>query len=190
MTDFPFIELPELPTERLILRRMTQADAEDVFAYASDPEVARRTVWEAHETLDDSRAFLRRAEQWYADGFGGPWGLVHRQEQRIIGTCGLILTLHHQRGELGYALGRAWWGQGLMTEAAREVLRYGFETLGLNRIEARCEPENFASERIMQKLGMTHEGTLRQQMLVKGGFQDMRLYSILAREWEAMAQTE
>lgn len=182
--DFRF-ELPLLETERLILRQLVPEDASEVFAYASDHEVASWTTWEAHRTLDDSRDYLERVMTWYADGFGGPWGLELKSTGQLIGTCGMALTPQHARAELGYAVGRAWWGQGLMTEAVVEAIRYGFEELRLNRIEARCIPTNIGSARVMEKAGMTYEGTIREQIFVKGSFDDLRLYSILRREWLA-----
>ncbi len=182
--DFRF-QIPRLETERLVLRQMTFDDAAAVFAYASDPEVASLTTWESHATIDDSREFLERVMSWYADGFGGPWGIVLKADDRLIGTCGLAITPQHVRAELGYAIGRPWWGQGLMTEAVLEVIRFGFEELGLNRIEARCVPPNIGSARVMEKAGMTYEGTIREQVYVKGSFDDLKMYSILRREWRA-----
>ncbi len=182
--DFRF-EVPRLETRRLVLRRLVPDDAAAVFAYASDPEVAAQTTWEAHRTLDDSREFIGRVMNWYADGFGGPWGLELKESGQLVGTCGMAITPQHGRAELGYAVGRACWGQGLMTEAVIEVISYGFEELGLNRIEARCIPPNLGSARVMEKSGMTYEGTLREQVYVKGSFDDLRMFSILRREWNA-----
>jgi ribosomal-protein-alanine N-acetyltransferase len=178
-------ELPMLETPRLLLRPLTLADAPAFFAYASDPDVARTTTWEPHASLADTRAFIRFARNHYAAGEPGPWGLVLRADERVIGTCGLALAAHHCRGELGYALARDCWGQGLATEAAAAVVRYGFEALRLHRVEARCLVDNHASERVMQKLGMTYEGTLRDCNLIKGEFVTLKVYSVLRPEWEA-----
>lgn len=179
-----FIDIPEIETERLLLRKLTLDDVDDVFAYASDPEVAAMTTWEPHASRDDSLAFLTGVQRWYHDGDGGPWGIVIKDVGRVVGTVGLSVISWHARAELGYAIGKQWWGRGITAEASRAVLRYGFETLGLNRIEARCLPENAASERVMQKLGMTYEGRLREHMYAKGRFDDFKMYSILRREWD------
>jgi [ribosomal protein S5]-alanine N-acetyltransferase len=179
--------LPTLKTPRLLLRELTLADAPDMFAYASDPEVARTSTWEAHTSLEDTRAFIRFARNHYAAGEPGPWGLAERASGRVLGTCSLALAAHHFRAELGYALARAHWGQGLTTEAAAAVVAYGFRTLGLRRIEARCRADNLASERVMQKLGMTYEGTLRECMFIKGEFVTTKVYSLLRAEWDALS---
>lgn len=182
------VDIPDLETERLLLRRMTPEDVADVFAYASDPEVARRTTWEAHRTIDDSHAYLQRVMGWYADGFGGPWGLVLKESGTLIGTCGLAVVPEHFRAEAGYALGRRWWGQGLMTEAMRAAIHYGFTGLGLNRIEARCRTDNIASARVMEKNGMRYEGTLREHVYYKGRFETVKIYAILREDWIASQQ--
>jgi ribosomal-protein-alanine N-acetyltransferase len=89
----------------------------------------------------------------------------------------------HSRAEIGYVIGRKYWGEGLMTEAVKEVIRFGFERMNLNRIQATCFPENIGSYRVMEKAGMKFEGTLREQMFIKGRFQDLKLYSILRKEY-------
>lgn len=96
----------------------------------------------------------------------------------------------HGRGEIAYALNRAYWGNGYMPEAAAAVLAFGFDTLQLNRIEARCEVDNLPSERVMQKLGMQFEGVLRQHVQVQGRYRDLKLYSILREEWQQQDMVE
>lgn len=184
-----FGDLPTLETARLILRRMTLDDVTDVFEYARDPEVARYTTWEAHASIEDSRRFLEWVVQQYTEGQVGPWGVVHKGDRKLIGTCGYVWWLpRHARAEIAYAISRAYWNHGLTTEAVREVIDFGYVAMGLNRIEARCNLENIASERVMQKVGMTFEGILREQMFAKGEFQDLKLYTILRREYEAGRQ--
>lgn len=179
-----FADLPELETERLLLRRMRLGDAEAMFDYASDPEVTRYVLWETHRSVEDSEAFLRLAVEGYERGDFGGWGIVLKDSGRFVGTCGVDVGYapEHARAELGYVLAREHWGKGLMPEAVRAVIRFGFGRMGLNRLEARCVAENTASARVMEKAGMTYEGTLREQMFIKGAYRDMKLYSILRRE--------
>ncbi|GAB6876810.1 GNAT family N-acetyltransferase [Thermaerobacter litoralis] len=181
-----FRNLPVLETPRLILRPLTLDDVDDVYAYASDPEVARYTTWEAHRSLEDSRTFVEAVVRAYRDDRNAPWAMVLRETGRVIGTVDFVAWApQHARAELGYAMGRAYWGRGLMTEAVRTLIDYGFSRMGLNRIEARCIPENRASARVMEKAGMRYEGLLREVMFSKGRFVDLCLYAILRREWEA-----
>lgn len=173
--------LPVLDTARLVLRRMRESDARDVFAYASDPAVAEHTSWEPHGSLEQSRAFTAQM----ARSTGCAWAIEHRADRAVIGTIGYQPGIvPGVWGEIGYVMARPYWGQGLMTEALREVLRFGFDALGLNRIQARCKVENAASARVMEKTGMTFEGVLRESSFSKGRFLDLKLYSILRREWE------
>lgn len=179
-----FRDLPALETSRLLLRKIRLSDAADIFAFASDPAVARYTTWPPHPTVAATEAFVRELLQRYADGLISPWGVVHRANGKLVGSCGFAYVMAwHGRAEIAYALSQPYWGQGLMPEAVRAVLAFGFETLQLNRIEARCELDNHASERVMQKVGMQFEGVLRQHAQVLGQYRDLKLYSILRHEW-------
>ena len=175
-------DLPTLETERLILRKMVLNDAEAVFAYASNSEVSRYTLWETHRSIEDSRAFLEFATQKYENGGEPDWGIVYRGNGCLVGACGLVnWEAEHARAEVGFVLSREYWGRGLMSEAVRAMLRFGFERMNLNRIEARCIAENAASARVMEKAGMVYEGTLHQREYIKGAYRDIKLYAILKK---------
>ncbi|MDQ3923896.1 MAG: GNAT family N-acetyltransferase [Actinomycetota bacterium] len=176
--------LPTLETERLILRKMTLDDAKAVFAYASDPEVTHYVIWEMHRTIEDSTAFLELALDKYESGGEPDWGIVYKGGHCLVGTCGFVnWDVDHTRAEIGYVLHKDYWGRGLMPEAVRAMIGFGFEQMGLNRIEARCIAKNTASARVMEKAGMTYEGTLREREFVKGAYRDMKLYSVLRSEY-------
>jgi len=178
-----FRNLPRLETERLILRKMRRSDARDLFAYASNAEVTRYTMWNTHRTLRDSEHFLDAIEQRYREGQVTNWGIEYKPNDKFIGTCGFVYWApEHQRAEIGYALSAEYWNQGIMSEAARAVLQFGFQKMDLNRLEARCNLENIGSERVMQKLGMTYEGVIREQLFIRGRFESVKLYSILRDE--------
>lgn len=179
-----FTDPPELETEQLLLRKMRPDDAGEIFAYASDPEVTRYMRWETHRTIDDSRAYLDLVAGKYEGGGEPDWGIVYKESGRFIGTCGFTeYSPEHSRIELGYVLAKEFWGRGIMPEAVRAMIRFGFEDLGLNRIEARCIAENVASASVMEKAGMSYEGTLRKREVIKGEYRDMKLYSILSDEY-------
>lgn len=177
--------LPAIETDRLVLRKMDLDDARAVYAYASDPLVTRYVRWETHGSLEDSIAFLRYEIEHYEAGDLGDWGIVYKGTGRFVGAGGFMAGWRpeHARAELGYVLAKGYWGRGFMSEAVRAMIRFGFERLDLNRIEARCITENRASARVMDKAGMSREGTLRRRDLVKGEFRDIEIYSILRGEF-------
>lgn len=179
-------DLPRLETDRLILRKMRLEDAEAMFAYASDSEVTRYVIWSTHRTVEDSRAFLDLTISNYASGEGLDWGIVYKGDEKFIGTCGFVNhDPEHSRAEIGYVLARRYWGRSLAPEAVRAMIRFGFEHMDLNRIEARCIAGNTASARVMEKARMTYEGTLREREKIQGKLRDMKMYSVLRREYLA-----
>ncbi len=181
------LEPPILETPRLTLRRLQLTDAEDMFAYASDNEVSRYVTWESHRSIADSRAFLQSVTARYQNSPAAEWGIVAKATGRLIGTIAYHdWALHHRRAEIGYALGRAYWGQGLMTEAAQAVIAWGFRAHDLYRIQAMCLPANIGSARVMEKAGMQFEGLLRGYILHKGTPCDMKLYAIVRPDWERL----
>ena len=179
-----FRNLPELTTPRLLLRKFKRADAHDVFAYASDPQVTLYTPWEHHRDLKTTRQFLSTVLNAYRQGQPAPWGIVLRRTGKLIGAIGLKnWALQHSRAEVGYVLSREYWGKGYVTEALNAVLAFGFSEMELHRIEAKAVPENRGSTRVMEKAGMKFEGQLRDYELVKGAYQSLNLYSILKSDF-------
>ncbi len=197
MTQSPKASLgpPELQTNRLILRAARPSDAAALFDYARDEEVARFTTWEPHATIADAQRFLACVLDDYRIGKIGYWAIENKEDGKLIGAVGLtghLLSAEvppqfvHARAELSYVLARPYWNRGLMTEAAHEVLRFGFAAWHLNRIQALCLVENMASARVMEKLNLKFEGVLRQQMHVKGAFRDLKIYAILKSDWDKL----
>ncbi|MBQ9264788.1 MAG: GNAT family N-acetyltransferase [Clostridia bacterium] len=175
-----FSQLPTLDTQRLTLRPLRMKDAPDLFAYASDPEVSRHVLWDTHRSLRDSRQFLRSAIRQYRKGLPGSFAIVLKDSGRMIGTIGFMwVNVEYKSAEVGYSLSRNYWNQGIMTEALRAVIAFGFDELRLNRIEAQHETSNPASGRVMAHAGLRYEGTLRQRLVNKGRYVDVALYAIL-----------
>lgn len=182
---------PVLETTRLVLRPARAADAEALFAYATDPEISRFTTWNAYSSLADAHRFLAAVLDRYGSGRIGLWAIEHRPTQRFIGTIGLDGegtpgAFVHGRAELSYALAREFWNQGFVSEAAQAILHFGFTHWNLNRIQARCLLPNLASARVMQKIGMKFEGVLHQHIHVKGEFHDLKMHAILKSDWDKM----
>jgi [ribosomal protein S5]-alanine N-acetyltransferase len=173
-----------LETERLILREFRQEDCLPVQEYASDPEVVRYMFW-GPNTEQQTKDFIRKV---LASRSGHPRSaydivLINKVDSRLIGACGLyIRSVENKEGEIGYVLNRHFWNQGYVTEAARKVISFGFEDLGLHRIFATCDPANTGSFRVMEKIGMQREGYLREHKLMRGIWRDSLLYSILNSE--------
>ncbi len=172
--------MPLLETERLRLRRLCMRDAADIFDYSRDPQVAKYVLWDAQTSLSEARGYLRFMLRKYRLGEPASWGIELKATGRIVGTIGFMwIQRDNAAAEVGYSLARGLWNRGLMTEALRAVIDFGFRGLNLNRIEAQHESENPASGAVMRKCGMQREGTLRQRLMNKGRFVDVELYSIL-----------
>jgi len=180
-----FKDLPTLQTERLTLRKLQPDDLKSLFEYGSHPEVTRFTTWDSYESISSAKEFLGNVIARYESRREAPWGISLQTNDKLIGTCGFDdWSIRHSRSEISYALGQPYWGNGYMTEALKRILSFGYDVMRLNRIDARCVLENVRSENVMKKLGMVHEGTLRQHMFMKGKYFDVRVYAMLRQDWD------
>ncbi|MEF9877513.1 MAG: GNAT family N-acetyltransferase [Gordonibacter sp.] len=178
-------ECPVLETERLVLRALGPDDAPDVFAYCSDPDIGADAGWPLHRTLEDSRLFVTQIAN--APHVFGIFEKRGESTGPCRGSVGLIDDPHRKNVDclmLGYALAKEAWGRGLMTEAVREVISYGFEELGLGMVTVNHYAFNQRSRRVIEKCGFRLEGTLRGAEPGPDGMpQDMTFYSLGAEEW-------
>src|SRR5579884_2342089 len=132
-----FAMVPVIETARLRLRPFTLSDAEAMFAYASDPEIARLGMWPPAGSLKESRAELQEIIAGYQEPVQWAWAIERKDEQDVIGRCDLLkYRREHRNAEIGYALARHAWGQGFATEAIQALVRFAFDRLGLHRLEA------------------------------------------------------
>jgi RimJ/RimL family protein N-acetyltransferase len=149
-----------LETPNLVLRAPTVHDAAVVFsAYATEPDVSRYTTWAPHRSLDDTRAFLRSCEQGWERGTVLSWAILLRDRRQLIGTIDIRFEGH--RAEIGYVIAKPAWGHGYAAEAARAVVAWAASQRFMHRVWAVCDVENVRSARVLEKAGMTREGTLR-----------------------------
>jgi len=177
-------KLPELETDRLLLRMLTVEDADDVFDYARDPLVARYVSWDVHESVERTVTYLMALEGAYEMGDLVDWGVVLKETGRVIGSCGFpSWNREHACAELGYALGREHWNRGLATECARAAIGFGFSTMGLNRIQALSLEANAASRRVLEKCGMELEGVARGRVKANGVFNDALVFAVTRADW-------
>ena len=175
-----------LETPRLILRRLSVDDAKDMYEnWASDDEVTKYLTWNSHASVEDSRACIAN---FFVVGYDKPsyyeWGVVLKENGRVIGTAGLHNIIENIRsGELGYCIGSAYWGNEYMVEAVNAIIDFCFNEVNFNRIEALHDVENPKSGRVMQKLGMQYEGVRRDACNSnKGELRDCCVYAILKKD--------
>jgi ribosomal-protein-alanine N-acetyltransferase len=181
MPDFPILE-----TERLILRRLELDDAPLVYEYMQDREIACNTLMIPFPYPPGAaEAWIAECQQAGEGGENFSFAISRKSDGLFIGAIGIHCTPEHKRAEIGYWLGKPHRGQGYTSEAARRVIQFGFETLDLNRIYAGYFTRNPASRRVMEKAGMTYEGTHRQNVLKWGEFVDVGSCAILRAEWES-----
>jgi len=182
---FDFKEFPRLETSRLLLREAKPADRDGLFAMYADEEVMRYMPLDPFESVEEADDELGWHARIFREGTGIRWMLEDRDSGAFVGTCGFLgIEREHNRMEIGYDLAPAFWGRGLMPEAVHAALGFGFGPLGANKIEARVDPGNAASIRLMDKLGFTREGLLRQHEYEKGRYVDLAAYSMLKSEYE------
>ncbi len=174
-----------LAGERVTLREFVLNDWPAVHDYACRPEASRYQAW-GPNTPEESRAFVEEA---VASARAEPRSRYELAVE-LTGTRRLIgsgeLQVHSRRfreGEISYIIHPELWGRGYATEVARLLLRFGFAALGLHRIFATCDPRNVASARVLEKAGMTFEGRMRHTMLIRDGWRDSLLFSVLEDEW-------
>jgi RimJ/RimL family protein N-acetyltransferase len=174
---------PTLITERLLLRPLTLADAPDVQRLAGEREIAATTAAIPHPYPDGAaEAWIETHAGRFARGEAAAFAVTRRADSALLGVVGLEINAEMQRAELGYWIGKPYWNQGYCTEAAAAVVRFALLDLGLRRVFARHFSRNPASGRVMQKIGMRHEGTLRRHAVRWGEVHDLELYGLLAGE--------
>ncbi|WHX49839.1 GNAT family protein [Paenibacillus woosongensis] len=177
--------IPVIESERLRLRRMEQSDAERMFLFWSDPEVVKYMNVPPFASVEDTLEMIQLLNGLSESEDTLRWGIELKEEGQLIGSCGFNVweLSGAYRGEIGYDLGREYWGFGYMSEAMRMLLSYGYQTIGLNRIEALVDPRNAASKRLLQAFDFTEEGLLRQYQKTEEGFVDLLMFSLLRQEY-------
>jgi len=176
---------PTLRTARLLLRPFAQAASDAIFALQSNPRVLRywdSPPWKEHAQAD---RFIAKCGQMEREGTGARLAVERAEGGIFIGWCALAQwKADYRSATMGYCFGEAEWGKGFATEAARALLRWAFDTLDLNRVQAQTDTRNAASARVLEKLGFVREGTLREDCIVDGDVSDSWVYGLLRRDWK------
>ena len=179
-----------LETDRLILRPFKIEDAEEVFNnWASDDEVTKYLTWPTHSSVEMSRSYMEFCINGYNEKNVYQWGMELKNSHELIGNISVVKIIDEiDSVELGWVIGRKWWGNGYTAEAAERLLEFFFTEVSVNRICAGHDIDNPNSGRVMQKIGMKYEGTLRQSGKNNQGIVDMANYSVLREEWKLQQQ--
>jgi [ribosomal protein S5]-alanine N-acetyltransferase len=174
---------PQLETKNLVLRRMYATDAEAVFQIFADDEITTFYDLDTFTHIDQATKLIERQADRFERKEGIRWGIARKGDNLIIGTCGYVFVKPSFQAGLGYDLARSYWRQGLMTEALSAILRFGFERMELNRIQALVMLGNTASIHLLRKLRFEEEGILREYGFFKGKFHDLRCFSMLKKDY-------
>ena len=176
---------PTLETQRLLLRPFELSDAPRVQLLAGDRDVAKTTLAIGHPyEISSAENWIATHQDGFEKGTQVVFAITLKNDRELIGCISLGLNLDQEIAELGYWIGKPYWSRGYCTEAAHAVLRCGFATLQLNRVQAHHFSHNPASGRVMQKAGMRHEGHLRRHVKKWGEFYDVEAYGILRSEFD------
>jgi len=174
-----------LQSTNLTLRFLNDADLSAVYAIFSHPEVMRYWSYPPWNDTSQARQWLNDVYADYRAQNAFQLAIERQTDRALVGTCTIFqFQAASRRAEIGYALGRSYWGFGYMHEALQTLLRYAFETLDLNRLEADIDPRNLASAKTLERLGFQKEGFLRERWIVNGEISDTWLYGLLSRDWQ------
>ena len=180
MLTLNFTPFPVIQTERLVLRRITNADVKEVFELRSNPETMKYIPRPLAKTTQDALDHIATIEEKIVLNEGINWAITLKENKNLIGLIGYYrMQPENYRAEIGYMLLPEFHGKGIITEAVKRLIKFGFEDLKLHSIEAVIDPGNLASEKVLQKTGFTKEAHLKECQLYDGKFIDKVIYSLL-----------
>jgi ribosomal-protein-alanine N-acetyltransferase len=180
MININFSPFQNLETERLLLRRVVNEDVNEIFALRSDQEVMKYIPRPLVKTEEEALAHIAMIDEKIDSNEGINWAITLKDNPKLIGIIGHYrIRPEHFRAEIGYMILPEYQGKGIISEAIKEVINYGFEVMKLHSIEAIIDPENFASEKVLQKSGFVKEAHLKENEYYEGRFLDTVIYSIL-----------
>lgn len=183
MLQLNFSPFPELRTERLLLRRMEKTDSQQMFFLRSDDRVMQYIGREKTRSPEEAENFIEKINASVDANETIMWAIAMATDpDTMIGTiCYWRIQPEHFRAEVGYVLHPSFWNRGIMQETLREVIEYGFETIGLHSIEGHINPENIASGKVLEKTGFIREAYFKENYFFRGKFHDSAVYSLLKR---------
>lgn len=182
--DMPLISPQHIETQRLLLRLVTETDIADLLKVNGDDKVTCFLPYATWQSQTDGKEWFDRMHARNKTGTTLQFVIVERESDHVIGSC--LLFRYEEgsaRAEIGYVMGQAQWQKGFTQEALSALINYAFGECALRRLEAEVNPDNVASNRLLLKLGFTHEGRLRQRWVAKGNINDTNIYGLLRDEW-------
>ncbi len=180
-----FGNLPTFETERLNIRLFNMNDVDDLFEYCSDEQVTRFLPFPTYTSKEQAIERINYCLEGYRN-IDKPilWAIEYKEDNKLIGGIDFVHWYEQDKvAEIGYLLNRKYWNKGIMTEALREILKFGFEKMELNRIEICCDERNIGSSKVIEKNGLKYEGMFRQKRFQKGEFVSIKCYSMLKEEY-------
>ncbi|MDR2806558.1 MAG: GNAT family N-acetyltransferase [Puniceicoccales bacterium] len=179
---------PTLSSKRLHFKSLQQEDILKIVHLLDDYETILLLTYAPWPyTLKDAIAWFCHVNHMCETGTGSFWGIYDLEEQ-FLGTCGLSLFPEHEKAELHYWLGKAYWGKGYGTETAQRIITYAFENINIERLEVNHMSRNIRSQRVIEKCGFRLEGVMRAYIKRFGEFEDVKFYSLLRKEFEQNEQ--
>jgi len=178
----------EIETERLLLRKLSISDAEDMFEYTSNPDVAVHLSWDAHTDISQVRSFISAVMEKYENvDTEFTYGLELKAEKKLIGALKVTnISFYNKRGEFTSILNPSFQGKGYMGEAWQGLLNFSFNTAGLNRIQSYVTPDNKASIKKNERAGLSYEGRLQDYWIMKGVKKDALVYAITSETYNKL----
>lgn len=183
MLTFCFQPFPILETSRLLLKQLSQADAERLHAIRSQKEAMQFIPRPLSSGIDDANALIEKMLDLTLKNDCITWGIhLKSRPQYLIGTMGYYRSDHaNHRSEIGYLLDPEYWRQGITHEAIQPAINYGFEIMKLHTIEAVIHPENIGSKALLLKNGFVQEGYFKENTFFEGKYQDSEVYTLFGR---------
>lgn len=182
MLDFNFTPFPVIETERIILDRLNNKDIQEVFELRSNPEIMKFIPRPLAKNHEDALEHIKIINDKIEDNTGINWSIRLKENPKLLGIIGFYrLQPENYRAEIGYMLSADYHGKGIIPEAVNRLIKFGFEDLKLHSIEAVIDPENHASEKVLQKCGFVKEAHLKESEFWEGKFLDKVIYSLLEK---------
>ncbi|MEM8673085.1 MAG: GNAT family N-acetyltransferase [Cyanobacteria bacterium P01_G01_bin.67] len=181
--DFSLTSFPYLETKQLQLRQATQEDIEAIFIIFSDPKVTQFHDLNTFTHPDEAKKVIERRTKVFESGLGIRWVIIHKQSHCPIGSCGFTWHREVNAAEIGYELKSQFWRKGIMSEALRAILQFGFNSREIQFIIAEIMLKNVASRKLLEKLGFKSQGIKKKKGFWKGKYHDLEQFKLLKSDF-------